>query len=260
MVKKQLATGTAALRTPRAPSVLNDPGNSNIQNSAGRTAARALPRTQLRSTSFGIPMDHKQTRFRIIKRNKQMGGKTRTETGRKNMKRIMTYGSRYGTTRRYAEKLSEITGIPLMNEADVGDLSSFGQIIHLGGLYAGGVKGLRKVVKHMPKGASLLVITVGLADVNNEVNTAKIKKDVKSQVPEDLWGRTQVAHLRGGIDYSGLSIVHKAMMAMLCLTLKATPEEERTAETQAMIDTYNQKVDFTDFSALDSIARTIMGS
>ena len=92
------------------------------------------------------------------------------------MKRIMTYGSRYGTTRRYAEKLSEITGIPLMNEADVGDLSSFGHIIHLGGLYAGGVKGLRKVVKHMPKGASLLVITVGLADVNNEVNTAKIKR------------------------------------------------------------------------------------
>lgn len=68
------------------------------------------------------------------------------------MKKVITYGSQYGTTRRYAEKLSETTAIPLLNESDVRDLSSFDHIIHLGGLYAGRVKGLKRIVKHTPKG------------------------------------------------------------------------------------------------------------
>lgn len=174
------------------------------------------------------------------------------------MNKIITYGSQYGSARRYAEKLSEATKIPLLNALDVRDLSSFDHIIHLGGIYAGYVKGLRKIVKHTPKGARLTVITVGLADVNNEANTNKIKKDVENQIPEDLWKRTQVFHLRGGIDYSRLNIVHKAMMALLYKKIKAMPEEKKTAEIQAMIDTYNQKVDFTDFQALDSIAQFIL--
>lgn len=176
------------------------------------------------------------------------------------MKKIITYGSRYGTTRRYAKKLSEATTIPLLNELDVRDLSSFDHIIHLGGLYAGRVKGLRKIVKRIPKGARLFVITVGLADVNNEANTTKIKKDVEHQVPKDLWKRTQVFHLRGGIDYSRLSLAHKAMMTLLYKKIKAMPEEKKTAEIQSMIDTFNQKVDFTDFSTLNSIAQAILQS
>jgi menaquinone-dependent protoporphyrinogen IX oxidase len=173
------------------------------------------------------------------------------------VKKIITYGSQYGTTKRYAKKLSEITTIPSSDESDVKNLSSFDVIIHLGGLYAGRVKGLKKIVKHTPKQARLIVITVGLADVNNEVNTSKIKNDVKNQIPGDLLKRTQIFHLRGGIDYSKLSITHKAMMTLLYKKVKAMPEEKKTAEIQFMIDTFNQKVDFTDFSTLDSIVQAI---
>lgn len=176
------------------------------------------------------------------------------------MKKIITYGSQYGTAKQYAEKLSEITTIPLLSEFDVKDLLPFDHIIHIGSLYAGRMKGLKRIVKHIPNQAKLSVITVGLADVNNEVNINKIREDIEQQIPADLWKRTQIFHLRGGIDYSRLNIIHKIMMKMLYKKIKALPEEEKTAEIQSMIDTYNQKVDFIDFSALNSIAQAIMQS
>lgn len=176
------------------------------------------------------------------------------------MNTIITYGSRYGTTKRYARELSEITGIPLLSEADIKDLSSFNRIIHLGGLYAGRVKGLKKVLSRMSKQAELCIVTVGLGDVKNELNTDKIKKDLAQQVPKDILKRARIFHLRGGIDYSRLSFIHRTMMGMLCKRLKAMPEDKKTAEIQDMIDTFGQRVDFTDFSALKPIAEAISQS
>ena len=37
------------------------------------------------------------------------------------------------------------------------------------------------------------------------------------------------------------------------------PEEKKTAEVKAMIDTYNQKVNFVDFSSLENIIKEIQG-
>lgn len=173
------------------------------------------------------------------------------------MQKIITYGSKYGLTKRYAEKLAELTGLPLQNEAEVKDLSSLECIIHLGGLYAGGVRGLKKIIKKLPMGARLFVVTVGLSDVKNKANTDKIKKDLKAQIPENIFQQTQVFHLRGGIDYSKLNFFHKFVMTMIYKKIKAMPEEEKTPEIKYMIDSFNKKVDFTDFSALEPIVKAI---
>jgi hypothetical protein len=47
------------------------------------------------------------------------------------------------------------------------------------------------------------------------------------------------------------------MMSLLYKKAKGLPEEKKTAEVKAMIDTYNQKVDFVDFSSLESIIKEI---
>ena len=94
------------------------------------------------------------------------------------MKKIIIYGSHYGTTRRYAEKLSEMTGISVTNYEDITDLSGYDEIIHFGGLYAGGVKGLKNTIKALPQNAKLIIVTVGLADVTNKENTDHIKNAV----------------------------------------------------------------------------------
>ena len=46
-------------------------------------------------------------------------------------------------------------------------------------------------------------------------------------------------------------------MKLLYNAIKNIPEEKQTAENKAMIETYNKKVDFIDFSSLDEIIKEI---
>ncbi len=173
------------------------------------------------------------------------------------MRKLIVYGSEYGTTKAYAARLSEMTDIPLANYEAMGSLSEYELIIHFGGLYAGGVKGLKKTIQQMKDSAKLLIVTVGLADVNDKENTDSIKSSIRKQVPERILKDAQIFHLRGGIDYSKLSFRHKTMMALLYNKAKNLPEEKKTADVKAMIETYNKKVDFVDFESLSAIEKAI---
>ena len=60
-----------------------------------------------------------------------------------------------------------------------------------------------------------------------------------------------VEYQGGGIDYSKLHFAHKTMMKLLYNAVKNLPEERQTAENKAMIETYNKKVNFVDFSSME---------
>lgn len=171
------------------------------------------------------------------------------------MEHIILYGSQYGTTRRYAEKLSEQTGIPAASYKDAPDLSGMKTMIYLGGLYAGGVLGLAKTLRSfsVQDGQKLLIVTVGLADPNEPENQDNIRASLQRQLPAELLDRAKVYHLRGGIDYPKLSFGHRTMMKLLYQSLRRTPLEKQTAENRALIETYGKQVDFTDFGALEPI-------
>ena len=94
------------------------------------------------------------------------------------MEKLIVYGSQYGTTKRYAEKFSEMTGVPCLSYENVKTLSGYGLVIHFGGLYAGGVKGLKATVKALQENTKLIIVTVGLADVTDEENRNNIKKSI----------------------------------------------------------------------------------
>ena len=47
------------------------------------------------------------------------------------------------------------------------------------------------------------------------------------------------------------------MLRLLYNSIKNLPEEKQTAEDKAMIETYNKKVNFIDFSSLDDIIHEI---
>ena len=64
------------------------------------------------------------------------------------MNEIIIYGSCYGTTKQYAEELGKRTGYELVSYDDVvDDINTYKTIIYLGGLYAGGVMGMKKTLK-----------------------------------------------------------------------------------------------------------------
>ena len=172
------------------------------------------------------------------------------------MNSIIIYGSHYGTTKQYAEELSKRTDIKVIFFKNVNQqINDYDTIIYLGGLYAGGVLGMSKTLKklHNISGKKIIIATVGLSDPTDEVNKNNIRNNIKSQIPKEVFEKAKIFHLRGGIDYSKLNLVHKTMMKLLYNAVKNLPEEKQTAENRAMTETYNKKVDFIDFSALDKI-------
>ena len=173
---------------------------------------------------------------------------------------IIVYGSCYGTTKKYAEELSKKTGIEAKPYEDIRDINSFDTIIYMGGLYAGGVCGMKKTMKKLGSISDkrVFIVTVGLADPMNTENTKHIKDRMRTQLSKEVFEKAHIFHLRGGIDYSILGFKHKTMMSMLYKKIKSMPEEEKNAEIQAMIETYDKQVDFVDFSSLEPIIQEVI--
>lgn len=174
--------------------------------------------------------------------------------------RLVVYGSEHGTARGYAEQFAKRLSLPVCSYEEMQTAQEVQTIIHFGALYAGGVKGLKDVVKHLPSEAKLVLCTVGLADVTDPKNTNDIVNSIKRQVPQDILNRTKIFHFRGGIDYAELSFKHKTMMALLYRKAKSLPDEKKTAEVRAMIETYNTHVDFSDYSTLAPLEEYIRNS
>ena len=176
------------------------------------------------------------------------------------MNSIIVYGSHYGTTKQYAEELSKRTNIKVISFKKINQqINDYDNIIYLGGLYAGGVLGMSKTLKKLNNisNKKIIIATVGLSDPTDEVNKNNIRNNIKNQIPKEVLEKAKIFHLRGGIDYSKLNFAHKTMMKLLYNAVKNLPEEKQTAEDRAMIETYNKKVDFIDFSDLDKIINEV---
>ncbi|MGN1131515.1 MAG: flavodoxin domain-containing protein [Ruminococcus sp.] len=169
--------------------------------------------------------------------------------------KIIIYGSKYGTAKQYAEELSKRTNIKTVSFEKIKSIDEYDTIIYIGALYAGGVLGMAKTFKKATncEDKKIIIATVGLADPTDTENTNNIKNGMKRQLSNEIYESAYIYHLRGGIDYSKLNYAHKTMMSLLYKKAKRLPEEKKTAEVKAMIDTYNQKVDFVDFSGLEDI-------
>ena len=179
------------------------------------------------------------------------------------MSNIIIYGSHYGTTKQYAEELSRRTNIEAISFENVKEINNYDKIIYLGGLYAGGVLGMSKTLKKLTNisNKTIILVTIGLADPNDEENINNIRNNIrnniKNQIQKEIFEKAKIFHLRGGIDYSKLNFAHKTMMKLLYNAIKNISQEKQTAENRAMIETYNKKVDFIDFSSLDKIINEI---
>ena len=173
------------------------------------------------------------------------------------METVIVYGSCYGTAKIYAETLAEQMKCKVLPYDKVKETDGYETIIYVGGLYAGGVRGMAKTVKKIStvKCKRFVVITVGLADPDDEKNVKNIRKAALRQIPKPLADRTEFYHLRGGIDYEKLSFKHRMMMKMLYEQVKKQPVGEQDADTRAMIETYGQKVSFVDLACLDNIVK-----
>ena len=169
------------------------------------------------------------------------------------MKTLIIYGSQYGSAKRYADYLSEITGIESVDYKQAKGIEEFDRFIFMGGLYAGGVLGLKKIVGKMVDNQELIIVTVGVTDPNETEYFNEIRKSIKAKIPANLYNEEKIFHLRGAIDYSQLGLKHRFMMSVFHKMVLKMPESQRTADAKAMLETYGQQVDFVDFKTLEQI-------
>lgn len=173
------------------------------------------------------------------------------------MKGLILYGTVYGSTERYARELSRRTGWEAVSYDRIKSLAGYDTVVHMGGLYAGGIKGLKTTLRHLPDTARLIVVTVGLADPDIPENGRNLKNALERQLPESVRSRTRRFHLRGAIDYEKLHLSHKMMVALLIRSIKARPSEQWSDEDRMIVQTYNQKVDFVNFEDLRMITEAM---
>lgn len=177
------------------------------------------------------------------------------------MESIIVYGSCYGSAEKYAAELSVRTGIRAESFKTAVIPAECDAVVFIGSLYAGGAKGLKETVSKLKnvRWQKLIVCTVGLSDPDDSTNASNIRKGVLALLPAEWHEKAEIFHLRGGIDYSRLHFLHRLMMKLLYKNALKIPEEKRTAEVKAMIETYGAKVDFIDFSRLDAVCAALNG-
>lgn len=174
---------------------------------------------------------------------------------------VVVYSSKYGSTQRYAEWIAEALGCPLRKAADtrIEDLLAHDPIVYGGGLYASGINGVSLITKNYERlqGKTLIVFTVGLADPAIEEQFEPIlSKNFSPAMREHI----RIFHLRGGIDYRRLGMLHKSMMAMLKKMVDKKPEADRTDEDREMLATYGAVVDFTDPASIGPLVAAAQDS
>ncbi len=164
------------------------------------------------------------------------------------------YKSKYGSTKKYAQWIAEEVKADLFehSEIEVKKLMEYDTIVYGGGLYASGIAGISIITKNYEilKGKKIIVFTVGLASTDKEeVFLPIIEKNFSKEMRENI----RFFHLRGGIDYNKLGIIHKSMMAMLKNSISKKSPEELSDDDREFLATYGKKVDFTDKKTIASL-------
>ena len=167
---------------------------------------------------------------------------------------LIVYKSKYGSTKQYAQWLAEELGARALEPRDVRaeDLAGCGTLIFGGGLYAGGVLAVPFLKKHYDeiRGKRIALFTCGLGDPAVAENVANIRSSLAKALGSGILDEIALFHLRGGMDYSKLSFIHRSMMTMVLKAVEHRREDMRTEEEWAMINTFGKTVNFIDRGTL----------
>lgn len=167
---------------------------------------------------------------------------------------VVIYESKYGYTRKYAQWIGEALSCPVLERREMHprNLTQYGTVIYGGGLYAGGISGIKFITKNwgILSEKDVVIFTCGLADPENPENIANIRKSLGKIFTKEMIEHVRLFHLRGGIDYSRLSVIHRSMMSMLRQMLLKKDDRELSEEDRQVIETYGQCLDFTDHESI----------
>ena len=159
------------------------------------------------------------------------------------MKTLVLYRSKTGFVRHYAEWIAQALSADLFDAKGFSpkNLAGYDAVVFGGGLYAGGINGLKIIKRHraLLKGKKLAVFASGASPWREETIVEIRDKNFK---PEE-----QVSigffYLRGGFDFQQLSRIDRILMGLMKRMLQKKPNP--TPDEKGMLASYEQPQDFT---------------
>ena len=138
------------------------------------------------------------------------------------------YTTNTGSTEQYAKLLAQETGLPAYSLADAKDAVLEGtEVIYLGWISAGAVKGYAKAAKHYHIRA---VCAVGMGQTGTQTDGVRKKSAVPVSIP--------LFTLQGNFDVKKLHGIYRPMMEIMVKTAgkSLAVKKDRTPEEDDMLD------------------------
>lgn len=159
------------------------------------------------------------------------------------MRTIVIYKSKSGFVKRYAEWIAAELSSDIFeaSRVTVNQLDAYDIVIYGGGLYIGGINGIKLITQNLDKlaGKKVIIFASGATPPREE---ALVEVGNKNFTIGQL-KRIKFFYLRGGFDYNKLTPVDKVLMTLMKLKLKG--KKEPTADERGMLAAYDHPADFT---------------
>ena len=156
----------------------------------------------------------------------------------------IVYTSKTGYTEKYAKLLGEQLGLPAFSAEQADSLPEGTEVLYLGWLMAGVVKGYKKAAQRFSVAA---VCGVGMGPAGSQDSDVRKNNAIPQKVP--------VFTLQGGFDRTKLHGIYRFMMGVMIKVMGSSlrKKENRTPEEDAMLEMVTNGGDFVDVRQLDGV-------
>lgn len=159
--------------------------------------------------------------------------------------KVIVYESNTGTSKKYAEALSEKRGIPCYHISDCLDIAPESEVIFIGWIMGNEIQGLKKAREFFPNISTILAVGMMKNDKHNDAIAEK------NSIGDDVVFRT----LPGAFDMNKLKGMYKMMMGMMMKMIKSKLKESADKEnSEKILRAFEEGIDMYDESALEGIA------
>lgn len=145
--------------------------------------------------------------------------------------KVIVYATNTGTAKKYAQLLSEKTGIEAYNVSEIAGIPEDSQVIFLGWVMAGVIQGLAQVREKFPE--LYAVCPVGM--FRTEKSDEELKK--KNDINEPMF------FLRGDFHIDRLKGMYKMMMGMMMKMMKAKVKELEPEKGEKVLEIFEKGLD-----------------
>ena len=168
---------------------------------------------------------------------------------------VVVYRSKSGYTKKYAEWIAKTTGADLLlgNNTRIDDLLNYDTIVFGGALYAGGINGIKLILNNYEKlkDKKVIIFCLGASPVRPEIYEEVKNNNLTNEQQQTI----DFFMIRGGFDYSKLTLVDKILMNILKFKLKR--KKNPTADERGMLNSYTHPCDFTDEKSINPILQSL---